>query len=681
MDSKKTELLMEDETLKILTNQIDGKVRRRTAKLEQELQIFRTLAENAASGLFLIDGKSGIVYMNPAAERAFGFGLEHARGKPLHELTHHSRIDGSAYPASECPIESALQNGSTVKGLDETFINKEGSFFPVAYSIISLDAKGMKTGAVLEFQDITERKKSTARLRRSEDRYRRLFETAQDGILILDGVSGYIADVNPFLIELLGYSRKELLGRQLWELGFFRDIASNQAAFRTLKEKGYIRYEDLPLKTKGGVSRAVEFVSNTYIVGDQRVIQCNIRDITLRKHAEAALRVSEESLRQSAKLESLGKLSGGIAHDFNNLLTVISGYANLAQTMIHDEGPLRDTLSEILKAGDRATGLTRQLLAFSRQQVLEPKILGLNAIVSDMQTMLARLIGESIRIRVHLDPGLGRVKVDLVQMQQILMNLLINARDSMPEGGEITIATGNASLPDRAFLEHHPDIEASDYVMLSVKDTGVGMDADVKARIFDPFFTTKEIGKGSGMGLATVHGIVGQSGGHITVESSPGNGSEFRIYLPRTNKKEDPPEAGPRGEVLPNHGTETVLLTEDEEMVRTLVRTVLEFYGYTVLEAGNASDALAQCGSHTGPIELLLTDLLMGGPGGRELANAFLEQRPQSRVLFMSGYTDDIAAQQGLIEKGNRFIQKPFTPAQLAVAVRDALDRSLSKAG
>ncbi|MEO7425511.1 MAG: ATP-binding protein, partial [Fibrobacteria bacterium] len=462
----------------------------------------------------------------------------------------------------------------------------------------------------------------------------------------------------------------------LWELGFFQDTESNRQAFRLLKERGYVRYDDLPLRTKDGSSREVEFVSNIYAVDEQWVIQCNIRDITARKLAEKALSISETSLRQSQKLEAMGRLSGGIAHDFNNLLTVITGYADLAQTMVAPEGALRDTLDEILKAGERATGLTRQLLAFSRQQILAPKILGLNAIITDMRVMLARLIGESLFIFDDLDPDLGFVKVDLVQMQQILMNLVINARDSMPNGGEITITTRNSDL-DREYAEEHPEVARENYVMLSVRDRGTGMAPDVKARIFDPFFTTKQIGKGSGMGLATVQGIVGQSGGYIMVESSLGKGSEFRIYLPRMKKEEQTPEImTPMGDKDAYRGSETVLLAEDEEMVRTLVRTVLELSGYKVLESDGGAAALALARTYAGTIDLLLTDMLMNGLSGRELAESFLLLRPDTRVLFMSGYSDDLVIEDGLLGKEGGFVQKPFAPTQLIKAVREALDRS-----
>ncbi|MDB5050911.1 MAG: Histidine kinase [Fibrobacteres bacterium] len=537
---------------------------------------------------------------------------------------------------------------------------------------------GSTTEALKSQPEQSEKMARERNLRQSEERYRRLFETAQDGILILDGEGGHIEDVNPFLLEFLGYSRDELLGKELWEIGLFQDIEANRKAFRTLKEKGFIRYEDLPLKTKQGLSREVEFVSNTYRVGDKGVIQCNIRDITPRKQAEKALHLSEEALRQSKKMEAMGKLSGGIAHDFNNLLTAVNGYAGMALSMVEPEGTVHDFLTEILKAGDRATALTKQLLAFSRQQILAPKVLGLNSIVSEMHVMLARLIGETMHLREDLDPALGRVKADLVQMQQILMNLVINARDAMPNGGDITIMTRNSGL-DAEYLARHPGTTLNDFVMLSVRDLGIGMDADVKARIFDPFFTTKEFGKGTGMGLATVHGIVEQSGGHIEVESSPGKGSTFRIYLPRTEKEEERPIIAPAVDNIGGKGSETVLLAEDEAMVSTVIRKALEMFGYTVLEAENGSVALTLCQTHEGPIDVLLTDLMMPSMNGRELAQSFIRLRPEGSVLFMSGYTDDIIAQQGMIEEGDRFIQKPFSPARLAKAVREVLEKNMSK--
>ena len=524
-----------------------------------------------------------------------------------------------------------------------------------------------------------ERKSAEAELKQSEERYRRLFETAQDGILILDAGDGHIDDVNPFLLALLGFQREELVGKQLWEIGFFKDIQANQDAFRILKRDGYIRYEDLPLKTKSGESRAVEFISNTYLVGGKGVIQCNIRDITTKRAAEKALRISEDALRQAHKLETLGKFAGGIAHDFNNVLTAINGYAEMALSKADPQGSLHDYLAQILKAGGRATALTTQLLAFSRQQILAPHILDLNAIVSDLADMLARLIGASMRLRQNLEPHLGNVMADPIQMQQILMNLVINARDAMPQGGDIEITTSNTHS-DPKYAADHPETAQDAFVGLSVGDTGKGMDADVLARIFDPFFTTKGTAGGTGLGLSTVKSIVDRSGGHITVESRPGKGSTFRVYLPCTKKQEERPAIRLAPDAFNDGGHETILLVEDEEMVRTMCRKVLETNGYVVLEAESGADALALSLVHADPINLLLTDLRLPGQDGRELAKAFALLRPESHVLFMSGYPDDSIALQGLIEAAAPFIQKPFSPAKLAGAVRKVLDRSHSLA-
>jgi two-component system, cell cycle sensor histidine kinase and response regulator CckA len=682
MDSDTTaDSTMKAKNLKDQAEILAMKVRERTLDLELQLQVNRTLTENAVSGLMLIDGKGRIVSMNRSAEKAIGWELEHARGKKLHDLTHHSRPDGTPYSTSQCPVESALRGDLNVVDMEETFVTRDGRFFPVSCSISPLKMEWAITGSVLEFQDITVRKEEATLLRQSEDRYRRLFETAQDGILILDEKNGRIEDANPFLLDLLGYTREELIGKQLWEIGLFKDIDANREAFRTLKDNGYIRYDDLPLKTKQGKRREVEFVSNSYAVGLQKVIQCNIRDITDRKEAEKALFLSQETVRQSKKMEAMGKLSGGIAHDFNNVLTAINGYAGMALPMVGLNGSLHHYISEIMKAGDRATALTRQLMAFSRQQILAPKVLGLNAIISDMHAMMDRLIGETLYIRQDLAPQLGRVKADLVQMQQILMNLVINARDAMPKGGDITISTRNV-ISGGKFTLLHPDTAALDFVMLSVRDTGTGMDEETRSRAFDPFFTTKQIGKGTGMGLATVQGIVEQSGGYITLESSPGMGSNFEIYLPRTDMAEDDRQSDPMDFDAGERGFETVLIAEDEAMVRTFVCRALESYGYTVMEAESGADALALIQSGDITVDLLLTDLRMPGQTGQDLAREFLFLRPDSNVLFMSGYIDELSARNGKMEggDGDRFIQKPFSAVQVARAVRKALNQTASKA-
>jgi PAS domain S-box-containing protein len=385
-------------------------------------------------------------------------------------------------------------------------------------------------------------------------------------------------------------------------------------------------------------------------------------------------REREEQLRQSQKMEAVGRLAGGIAHDFNNLLTAINGYSELTMIQLKAEDPLLHNLEEIKKAGDRAASLTRQLLAFSRKQVLQPKVLDLNSLVAEIEKMLGRLIGEDIDLQTVLHNDLGSIKADPGQIEQVIMNLVVNARDAMPQGGKLTIETQNVYL-DEEFAEQHIATNPGPYVMLAVSDTGTGMDEQTQARIFEPFFTTKEMGKGTGLGLSTVYGIVKQSGGNLWVYSELGQGTTFKVYLPRIDEGAAEYKRSAENEDA-FRGTETVLLAEDEEMVRKLSARVLEMYGYQVLEAANGGTAFLICERHQGNIDLLLTDVIMPEMSGRELANRLNELRPEMKVLFMSGYTDDAIVHQGVLDEDENFIQKPFTPNALGQKVREVLDKS-----
>ncbi|HXG94318.1 MAG TPA: ATP-binding protein [Blastocatellia bacterium] len=386
-------------------------------------------------------------------------------------------------------------------------------------------------------------------------------------------------------------------------------------------------------------------------------------------------RQSEGQLRQSQKMEAVGQLAGGIAHDFNNLLTAIIGYSQLVYEHLAADDPIRREVEEIQKAGERAASLTSQLLAFSRRQVLQPKVLDLNAIVSDMQSMLGRLIGEDIELITFFDPELGRVKADPVQIEQALMNLAGNARDAMPQGGKLVIQTANVRLDESHVGVRAASIKPGQYVMLSVTDTGCGMDKETLSHIFEPFYTTKEHGKGTGLGLSMVYGIVSQSGGDISVESEPGKGATFKIYLPQIETAAGELKAKQES-AREVRLSETILLVEDEAVVRKLVREVLEMNGYNVLEAINGHEALAICQSHPGLIHLLLTDVVMPQMSGRELAERFNALRSETKVLYMSGYTDDAIVHRGVGGAKIAFIQKPFTPDSLAAKVREVLDQS-----
>jgi len=519
-------------------------------------------------------------------------------------------------------------------------------------------------------RDITTQKRAEEALRVSERRHRRLFETAPDGILILDADTGQVIDANPFMKDLLGYSLEEFLGKKLWEVGPFKGVAASKTTFADLRQKDRVHYERLPLETKDGRRIEVEFISNVYLVNEKRLIQCNIRDITERLQLEA-------QYRQAQKMESVGQLASGIAHDFNNLLTVINGMSDLVLAQVREDDPVHADVQEIHRAGERAATLTRQLLAFSRQQILEPRVISLNTAVAGIESLLRRLLGEDIGLAIVLTPDLGNVKVDPGQIEQVITNLAVNARDAMPQGGQLTIETHNAKIDAR---QHDAAVPLEGpYVMLSVSDSGVGMDKATRARIFEPFFTTKGPGKGTGLGLSTVDGIVTQSHGFIRVHSEVGRGTSFEIYLPGVTEAAGTERPGPTG--VSSGGTETILLVEDNAGLRKLATRLLEPAGYTVLGAASGEEALRLLERHEksvqlliSPVHLLLSDVVLPGISGRNLADQVVQTHPGMKVLYMSGYTSDTIVRHGVLEAQAAFLNKPFTAAALLRKVRESLD-------
>jgi nitrogen-specific signal transduction histidine kinase/CheY-like chemotaxis protein len=402
-------------------------------------------------------------------------------------------------------------------------------------------------------------------------------------------------------------------------------------------------------------------------------------DITASKEAERARARLEDQLRQAQKMESIGRLAGGVAHDFNNLLTAINGYADLMSLELQPGDPLRLSLREIRRAGERAAVLTRQLLAFSRRQLLQPRVLALNSLITDSTNMLKRLLREDIELVAILDPELGQVKADAGQMDQVILNLAVNARDAMPQGGKLTLETRNVML-DEEYAQTHLSLPPGSYVMLAISDTGCGMDAQTLSHIFEPFFTTKEQGRGTGLGLSTVYGIIKQSGGAISADSERGRGTTFTIYLPRIAAPVAEAEEK-RAEPESPRGSETVLVVEDDEIVREVTCQALRRYGYQVIEAANGGEALLACERHQGPIPLMITDVVMPQMSGRELAARLQQLRPEMRVLYMSGHTDDAVFRHGLVDPARFFLQKPFTPSVLAQKVRDILEEQIAPPG
>ncbi len=491
---------------------------------------------------------------------------------------------------------------------------------------------------------------------------------AADPFLIAD-VRGTIVWVNQGFTRQNGYTREEALGKnpRILKSGL-TDPAIYAAMWSTVLSRRVWRGE-LTNRRKDG-STYVSEVTIAPVIGRSgdvtHLVGC-LRDLTEQRRLET-------QLRQSQKMEAIGQLAGGVAHDFNNLLMAISGYADLIVAGLGGSDPLRRHAEDVKRAADRAAALTHQLLAFSRKQVLQPKVINLNALVVDMEKMVRRLIGEDIRCATGLAPQLGSVRADPGQIEQVILNLAINARDAMPGGGTLTIETANIEL-DEAYALDHPDSRAGPHVMLAVSDTGCGMDAETRAHVFEPFFTTKDQGKGTGLGLATVYGIVKQSGAHITFYSEPGHGTTFKIYLPRVDAPAEALEPA-RPPAAPPRGTETVLLVEDEELVRAPVGEMLRMSGYAVLEACNGSEALALCDLHGGPIHLVVTDMVMPGMSGVDLVRRLAPLRPETKVLYMSGYAEHAMLEGGVLNSGAAFVQKPVSLDLLLCKVREVLDRT-----
>jgi len=638
--------------------------------LQKERETFFPILHKAPYGIALIDNDGKITYINPAFTNITGYTLEDIF---LGRQWLHKALGFLEYREE---IINSQKRGVVEKCIEKTFsiICKNGEIKAIEVRPTLLDDGRI----VMILFDITERKRAEEALSHSEEQYRLIAENTKDLICTLD-LQGNFHYVSPSFKEVLGYSPEELTGLNAFSLIHPDDRETTMKIYQQAlinKEAGNAEFR---YRHKNGNWRVFESVGSWIFSGNGVPPQSVLvsRDITERKQTEEKMAALQVQLGQSQKMEAIGRLGGGIAHDFNNILAVIQGYSDLCLFRIPKEDPLREDIQAITNAVKRAANLISQLLAFSRRQTMKMEVIDLNPLLQDLEKMLRRVIGEDVELVTTLPDDLGRVKADPGQIEQILLNLAVNARDAMPSGGKLTIETANVTLKESS-SQNHMGLTPGHYVMISIMDTGLGMTQEVKDRIFEPFFTTKEIGKGTGLGLSMVYGIVKQSGGHIGVDSEPGKGTTFRIYLPRVD--EPLVEVEEKEEIAgPPLGNETILVVEDEEEVRKLVARSLKKQGYKVLEASQGKEVFSLCEEQGGPIHLMVTDVVMPEMTGVELAKHIKQVYPEMKVLYMSGYNSDrVAIDCENLGKGIEFIQKPFTVYNLARKVREVLDKQFS---
>ena len=642
--------------------------RQRTAEtLLRSEKKYKDLTNQLPEPVFETDEKGNLTFANQKALDVFGYTQdEFEQGLNAFQMV---------VPEEHDRAIEIFANALTgeISGYEFTMQRKDGStFFAIIHAAPIIQDKhpiGLR-GIVV---DITERKLAEEALRESENRYRTIFENTGTAIVIMEEDTT-VSLVNTEFEKLMGYSKEETQNKKSWTELVEKEYLQRSKEYHHLRRIDpnlAPRSYELQLISKGG-NIIDAFATVSMIPGTEKSL-ASVLDITAFKQAEKEKAALEDQFRQSQKVEAIGRLAGGIAHDFNNALTVIKGYNRLSLMELEEEDPLRANLDEIQKATERATNLTRQLLAFSRRQVLEVTVFNLNTLLNDLGKMLRRIIGEDIELATLLAEDLGRIKTDLGQIGQVIMNLAVNAREAMPNGGKLTIETSNVAL-DEEYARNHVAVKPGDYVMLAVSDTGCGMTPEAKEKVFEPFFTTKE--KGTGLGLSTVYGIVKQSGGNIWVYSEPGHGTTFKIYFPRVDEPVEEVREKPRIKEIPR-GNETILIVEDDEPVRKLAVRILKRHGYAVLEAHHEAEAMNFCKEWKEPIHLILVDVIMPKVSGNQLVESMKQVRKDFKVLFMSGYTDNAIVHHGVLEKGVNYIQKPFTMEGLARKVREVLDQDL----
>ncbi|MEO8089942.1 MAG: PAS domain-containing protein [Gemmatimonadales bacterium] len=644
-----------------------GAARRRQPERGHEGERVRRFYDALSCGIIVQDASGKVVHANQAARDLLGTTDVVLAGSPGsdHRIVHE---DGSSAEGDAHPLSLARRTGQPVRGvIHGVFTGTPAERWCLVDAVPVFDpTTGRLVEAVASLTDITQRRRAETALLNTTDTLSALIQASPLAIFAFDP-AGKVTSWNAAAERLFGWRASEVLGHSLPAIAPDQVRAFHEHHSTVLEGKSFIDLEARWQRRDGRPLTLSLALAPLYGgLSQVRGVMVLAADLTERKKLES-------QLRQSQKMEAVGQLAGGVAHDFNNLLTAIMGYTSLLLKAVPPGDQKHEDLLEIDRAAFRATELTQQLLAFSRRQMLQPTVIDLNAVLSDTMRMLGRLLGEHIELVILPEPGLGVVRADRGQVEQVIINLAVNARDAMDGGGRLTLETRNVSL-DHAYVSQHPGAAEGDYVMLAVTDSGTGMDAATQARIFEPFFTTKERGKGTGLGLATVYGIVKQSGGTIYVYSELDRGTTFKIYLPRVLA---PP--GATAITIPAsppsvRGTETVMVVEDEERVRSLTCRVLRTYGYTVLEAENGGEALLIAEQHPTPIHLLLTDVVLPRMSGRRLADRLVRVYSDLRVLYMSGYTDGSIVNHGALDPGTAFLQKPFTPDALAQKLRAVLD-------
>jgi PAS domain S-box-containing protein len=637
-----------------------GNLSRTASELRKARLRFGGIVEISEDAIIAVDEQQNITLFNRGAEKIFGYRPAEILGQPLDLLLperfraqHGGHV--RAFRASPDVLRPMNERG-TIYGR-----RQDGSEFPAEASISKFEAYGDKVVTV-RLRDISERMAAEQTMRQLAA----IVEYSEDAIVAED-LQGVVTTWNPGAERMYGYTAAEARGRDARFLLRPDEVSDN---VRRAREGFSSTYETVRLRKDGkriDVAMTVSPIRSR--AGEVIGVSTISRDITERRRLE-------EQLHHSQKMEAVGRLAGGVAHDFNNLLSIIVGYSYLIHSSTDGNEALRNAADQIMSAASKAGSLTRQLLAFSRKQVLRPEVVDLNDILEGLGKMLPRILGEDIDVRMIEGPQLKHLKADPSQLEQVIMNLVVNARDAMPEGGKLTIETANVYFDEDAARHHN--VRAGDYVLLAVSDTGHGMDEATRAQIFEPFFTTKEAGKGTGLGLATVYGIVHQSNGYIWVYSEVGHGTTFKIYFPATTAPVAQAHPEGAGE-LAACGNETILLVEDEAGVRDLLRHVLHDQGYKVLSASSGPEALRVVGQYDGPIDLLLTDVIMPEMRGQQLADELLGRFPQMAVIYMSGYTDNALDHGGVLRQGGTFLQKPFTPDEVLRRVREMLDAAASR--